>query len=165
MGSPGLPAKGFSIIVIRGMISSDTPAVMSILRESPEASLWSEKSIFESAILGTSWGTSWVAEQDGCVAGFLIGRGVADEFEILNMAVARAQRRRGIAGQLVHEALLSARKAGAKRAYLEVRASNESAISLYARHGFTQSGRRERYYESPPEDALLFTVEMNSTQQ
>lgn len=161
MGSPGLPAQGSSAILIRGMISSDAPAVMSILRESPEASFWSEKSIFESAVLGTSW----VAEQDGCVAGFLIGRGVADEFEILNMAVARAQRRRGIAAQLVREALQRAGKAGAKRAYLEVRASNESAISLYARNGFTQSGRRERYYESPPEDALLFTVEMNSTQQ
>jgi ribosomal-protein-alanine N-acetyltransferase len=161
MGSPDLPAKGSSIIVIRAMISSDVPAVVSILQESPEASLWSEKSIFGSAILGTSW----IAEQDGCVAGFLIGRDVADEFEILNMAVARAHRRRGIAGQLVREALQSAGKQGAKRAYLEVRASNEAAISLYQRHGFTQSGRRERYYESPPEDALLFTVEMISTHQ
>jgi ribosomal-protein-alanine N-acetyltransferase len=135
------------------MISSDAPNVLSILQESPEASLWPENGILESA----SHGMAWVAEQDGGVAGFLIGRVVADEFEILNMAVARAYRRRGIGGQLVRQALESSRMAGAKQAHLEVRASNEGAISLYMRYGFRQYGRRVGYYQ--------FTVEISSMQQ
>lgn len=161
MSSPSQPAKNSSIVSIRAMTSSDAPAVVSILRESPEASLWAENSIVESA----NCGMAWVAEQDSNVAGFLIGRGVADEFEILNVAVAHAYRRRGIAGQLVRVALRCSRRAGAKRAYLEVRASNGAAIFLYSRHGFVQNGRRERYYQYPAEDALLFSVEMNSMQQ
>jgi ribosomal-protein-alanine N-acetyltransferase len=157
MSSRGRSANGSSTCLIRGMISSDVPAVFSILQESPEASLWSEKSIGESSIHGMAW----VAEQNGCVAGFLIGRAVADEFEILNMGVARAHRRRGIAGQLVQEALQCSRKAGARRAHLEVRASNQAAISLYKRYGFKRYGRRERYYQSPQEGAYLLSVEIN----
>jgi ribosomal-protein-alanine N-acetyltransferase len=148
--------KGSSIVVIRGMIAADAPAVLSILQESPEASLWSENGILESIIDGMAW----VSEQDGRVAGFLIGRVVADEFEILNMGVAAAYRRRGIASRLVREALERARMAGAKKALLEVRASNEAAIHLYRRHGFQQYGQRLQYYQYPPEDAILFSVEM-----
>ena len=148
------------MIPIRRMIVSDGPAVLSILRESPEASLWSEEAIAESAVRGMAW----VAEQDGVVAGFLIGRAVADEFEILNMAVSRAHRRRGIAGELVREALRCPQMAGARRAHLEVRASNQAAIALYVRHGFQPSGRRGQYYQHPAEDALLFTLEWKSTE-
>jgi len=148
--------KGTSIVPIRGMISVDAPAVLSILQESPEASLWSENGVLESIIHGMAW----IAEQDGRVAGFLIGRVVADEFEILNMGVAAACRRQGIASRLVREALERARMAGARNAHLEVRASNEAAISLYRRHGFQQQGRRDGYYQYPQEDALLFSMEM-----
>jgi [ribosomal protein S18]-alanine N-acetyltransferase len=144
------------IVPIRGMISPDAPAVVSILQESPEASLWSENAILESILTGTAW----IAEQDGRVAGFLIGRVVADEFEILNMGVAAAYRRRGIASRLVRDALERARMAGARNAHLEVRASNEPAISLYRRHGFQQCGRRDGYYQYSLEDALLFSVEI-----
>ena len=99
-------------IGVRGMARSDIPAIFSILGESPEASLWSEGSLME---LGSS-GTAWVAEHEGIVIGFLIGRAAADEFEILNVAVARSHRRRGIATQLVAAALEWSRKAGTQRA-------------------------------------------------
>ena len=161
MGSGSKSARDPSAVAIRGMISSDVPAVLSLLRKSPEASLWSEKSLLESAAQG--W--AWVAEQDGTVAGFLIGRAVADEFEILNMAVARGHRRRGIGGQLVRQTLQRVRKSGARSAHLEVRASNQAAIHLYQLHGFAASGRREQYYQHPPEDALLFTMEWKSTEE
>jgi ribosomal-protein-alanine N-acetyltransferase len=76
-----------------------------------------------------SQGIAWAAELDGCVAGILIGRVAADEFEILNLAVRQACRRRGVATQLVRAALDYARTAGATQTYLEVRASNEAAIA------------------------------------
>ena len=38
---------------------------------------------------------------------------------------------------------------------LEVRAGNEAAIALYRGLGFRQVGRRPKYYQNPPEDALI----------
>ena len=156
--SPGREqVTSYLAVAIRRMSPSDVSHVMAILNESREAAAWSEKSLVESM----SSGMAWIAEQDGVVDGFLVGRCAADEFEILNLAVASAHRRRGIAGRLVNEALLSSINSGARRAYLEVRASNEAAISLYSRRGFNASGRRRAYYKRPVEDAILFSLHLN----
>lgn len=96
-----------------------------------------------------------MAELDGSLAGILTGRVAADEFEILNLAVGRAWRRRGAATELVTEALARARSAGAKQVYLEVRASNDGALRLYFQMGFRECGRRAGYYRDPVEDAVL----------
>jgi ribosomal-protein-alanine N-acetyltransferase len=138
---------------------SDASAAQFILEESPEASMWSIESLLESA----SRGIAWTAELDRCVAGILIGRVAADEFEILNLAVAQACRRRGVATQLVRAALDHARTAGASQTYLEVRASNEAAIGLYLRMGFSAYGRRPNYYLNPAEDAVLLALHKNET--
>jgi ribosomal-protein-alanine N-acetyltransferase len=160
MSSRSDPVQVRPAIPVRGMTSADVQAVLSILRESPETSQWSESSIQECAANGRAW----VSEVHGAVAGFLIGRLVADEFEILNMAVARGHRRRGIAGELLRHSIQQARESGARRVHLEVRASNESAIRVYVRHSFSPGGRRVRYYQDPPEDALLFSLELESTE-
>jgi ribosomal-protein-alanine N-acetyltransferase len=157
MRTPEDAIKNSSGNGIRAMSQSDVAALFSILAESPEASMWSEASLLESF----SSGSAWVAERDGRVVGFLIGRVAADEFEILNVAVARSHRRGGIASALVKAALELSRTAGARRAYLEVRASNEAAIALYVRHEFCISGRRVRYYQHPVEDAMVFSREWN----
>jgi ribosomal-protein-alanine N-acetyltransferase len=102
----------------------------------------------------------WVADRDGGVAGFLIGRSIADEFEIQNMAVAADHRRRGVGSKLLGSALEFSRIAGIARVYLEVRASNARAIELYKRHGFTECGRRTRYYRDPVEDAILLSLSL-----
>jgi ribosomal-protein-alanine N-acetyltransferase len=49
---------------------------------------------------------------------------------------------------------LGARR-GARRATLEVRRSNEGALRLYERFGFTVTGMRRGYYDKPLEDALV----------
>jgi ribosomal-protein-alanine N-acetyltransferase len=92
--------------------------------------------------------------------GFLVGKIAADEFEILNLAVAIAYRRRKVAGRLIEEALHSCKMVGVRRAHLEVRASNEAAIALYVRHGFSACGRRPKYYRNPVEDAILLSAEL-----
>jgi ribosomal-protein-alanine N-acetyltransferase len=102
-------------------------------------------------------GTGWIAEHEGRVIGFLMGRAAADEFEILNLAVTQACRRRGVATGLLQTMAAWARTAGTKRAYLEVRASNEGALALYMHHGFTACGRRTAYYQNPREDAILLS--------
>ena len=151
MYSPGEKIGNSSAIAVRRMSASDASAAISILKESPEASIWSKESLLESV----SQGIAWAAELDGRVAGILIGRVAADEFEILNLAVGKACRRRGIATQLVRSALEHVRAAGARRTYLEVRASNAGGIAFYARMGFRECGRRPDYYRDPLEDAVL----------
>ncbi len=93
------------------------------------------------------------------VAGFIIFWVVEDEMHILNLAVLPAVRRQRVAKQLVITALRLAAGKGAKRAFLEVRASNLAAQKLYSDIGFTGTSVRRDYYDSPPEDAVVMTLE------
>lgn len=82
-------------------------------------------------------------------AGFLLGRAVADEAELLTLAVAPESRRLGLGARLVARFLYQARLRGATRAFLEVSAENPAAIALYESAGFTEAGRRRGYYATP----------------
>jgi ribosomal-protein-alanine N-acetyltransferase len=85
-------------------------------------------------------------------AGFLVSRATAPgEREILNLAVAPPQRRRGVAGRLLEQEL----GRGEGSWFLEVRESNTPAIRLYQALGFRFAGRRERYYQNPPEAGIV----------
>lgn len=153
MPAAGRHFGGSEASAIRAVLPADVPAILKILEESPEASAWAESGILESA----ESGTAWVAEVEGHVAGFIIGRSAADEFEILNLAVANSHRRRGIATRLLQDVCLRTRATGTRGIYLEVRASNAPAQALYSRVGFTPCGRRARYYRDPEEDAIVFS--------
>lgn len=78
--------------------------------------------------------------------GFILIRTVADEAEILTVAVAPAGRRKGLARALVTHAAAAARTAGAARLFLEVSATNTAALALYEGLGFSEIGRRRAYY-------------------
>ena len=94
--------------------------------------------------------------------GTLLGYGgislVADEAEIITVAVSPACRRQGIARALMEHMLRLAADARAT-VYLEVRASNDPAIALYSKLGFAEVGRRKNYYRNPREDALILRKE------
>ncbi|MEZ5796091.1 MAG: GNAT family N-acetyltransferase [Paracoccaceae bacterium] len=79
-------------------------------------------------------------------AGFLLGRAVAGEAELLTLAVAPESRRLGLGRKLVARFLYQARLRGAMRAFLEVSAENPAAIALYESAGFALAGRRRGYY-------------------
>ena len=152
----GEAASDNQTFTVRRMSPADVTDALVILHESPEAAMWSVESLLEAA----SSDSAWIAEASGQKVAFLVGRSVADEFEILNLAVASAHRRRGIALRLMKEALRHAQKTGARRAYLEVRDSNKAAIALYSRFGFTECGRRPRYYQYPMEDAVVLALDL-----
>lgn len=82
-------------------------------------------------------------------AGFLLGRAVAGEAELLTLAVAPESRRLGLGARLVARFLYQARLRGATRAFLEVSAENPAAIALYESAGFADAGRRRGYYATP----------------
>ena len=89
------------------------------------------------------------------VAGFCAFWLVFDEIHINNIAMRPAFRGRGIGTALLHHILAAARELGARRATLEVRASNAEALRLYERLEFYVAGTRRNYYSNPVEDALI----------
>jgi [ribosomal protein S18]-alanine N-acetyltransferase len=98
-------------------------------------------------------------------AGFLLGRAVAGEAELLTLAVAPMARRRGLGRKLVTRFLYQARLRGAERTFLEVSARNAAAMALYESAGFVRVGQRRGYYQTPGGeriDALLMARELPS---
>ena len=93
--------------------------------------------------------------------GFILTRVIADEAEILTLAVMPKQRRQGIARSLLEAALAEARRRGASEIFLEVAETNAAAIRLYARAGFAQAGLRRDYY-GPGASALLLRKPLTS---
>lgn len=84
---------------------------------------------------------------------------VLDELHINNLAVLPELRRIGIGSTLLTFVLKKGEELGARRATLEVRRSNQKALLLYERFGFTVAGVRAGYYSKPVEDALVLWLE------
>ena len=89
------------------------------------------------------------------LGGYLIVSRYVDAWHIMNIAVSPDFRRRGIATALL-ERLFELTDDRNRRGYtLEVRVSNDGAIRLYERLGFTARGIRRGYYTDNREDALI----------
>ena len=93
--------------------------------------------------------------------GFVLGQLAADEAEILTLGVGKDSQRHGIGRRLVEALARAAKKAEARRLYLEVAADNIPALVLYKKLGFQEAGRRKAYYQrpgAPSEDALTLAL-------
>jgi ribosomal-protein-alanine N-acetyltransferase len=134
----------------------DLGEVERILKAAPEAAAWSKDALAD-AFEGSP-SHSLVGRQGEEIAGFIVGRRVADEGEILNLAVKPQHRRHGV-GRALAKALLElfAREA-VLQVFLEVRESNAEAIALYQGLGFREVERREGYYREPEEAALVLVL-------
>jgi len=144
--------------MIRTFGEAHAAAAAEILRGSPEAAQWTEWGIRE--LLGWRGVLALVSEDENKVNAFIIGRQVADEAEILNLAVILPKRRRGEGAGLLKAALEEFRARHVSRVFLEVRESNESAIAFYAGHGFSKTGRRAGYYHDPEEAAIVMEIKL-----
>ena len=91
------------------------------------------------------------------IAGFIIGRAVADEGEVLTLCVSPAVRRRGIATALI--GALEEQLAPGRGILLEVATTNQAARELYEFLGFHEIGRRPAYYKRGGQavDALVLS--------
>ena len=94
-------------------------------------------------------------DDSGAIVAFSVCWIIFDELHINTLAVAPAARRRGFATELLRFVMAEAEAAGAPKATLEVRESNDAALALYQRLGFEVSARRPGYYTNPREDALI----------
>jgi ribosomal-protein-alanine N-acetyltransferase len=144
--------------MIRNVDATDLERVRTLLASVPEAAVWSAD---DSRLALQKHLLMRVAEEEGIVCGLVVFRTMADEAEILNLAVDSTRRCRGIGSRLMEDAVAACKAARVKRIFLEVRDSNDAARKFYLRMGFTQVGRRRKYYSEPVEDALVLarTVE------
>ena len=85
-------------------------------------------------------------DETASLAGFILMRAIADEAEVLTLAVAPAFRRRGLGGDLLEAGLVLAALQGAESVFLEVAEDNHTALGLYNKAGFDTVGRRGAYY-------------------
>lgn len=96
---------------------------------------------------------------DERLVGFLCRWLVADECHILNVAVHPRMRRKGIANQLMSNAIAEAKAKGAQMVTLEVRRSNLPARSMYRKFGFEERRLRRNYYGAG-EDAIVMELKL-----
>ena len=101
-----------------------------------------------------------VAVSGDSVLGYVGSQTVMDESDMMNLAVAPACRRQGIARALITALMKALQKKGSGSLTLEVRASNAGAIALYESMGFLAVGRRPNYYFHPKEDALILRKDL-----
>ncbi len=100
------------------------------------------------------------AAEPGEVIGYVISTHVAGEAELLRIGVDLSARRKGIGRLLMMAFVGLCEELGTPEVFLEVRASNLPAITLYDRFGFSVVGTRKNYYHHPDEDACLMTAVM-----
>jgi [ribosomal protein S18]-alanine N-acetyltransferase len=114
------------------------------------------RAMYESDFLNRSTSRLYVLRTSAQkVAGYCAAWFVLDEIHVNNIAVRPELRGRGFGSALLAHVLEEGRRAGAHRATLEVRRSNDEARRLYERFGFRVAGVRRDYYTDPIEDALV----------
>ncbi len=144
---------------IRPADSTDLLAMLAIEKHAATAAHWSIEQY--EALFRASGQIALIVQEEtqqekAQVQGFIIARAIGVEWEIENIALAGAARRRGLGTRLLGEFLDLARAQGAEAVFLEVRESNRAARALYEKWSFMRSGRRQKYYKDPEEDAILY---------
>ena len=149
-------------VQLRRLETHDLDAVETIERESYPTP-WS-RSMFDAELRKASSLALGAFTADELLGYAFVSRYV-DAWHVMNVAVANAYRRRGIASALL-ERLFDVTATDPKRGYtLEVRVSNTGAIRLYEQLGFEARGVRRGYYTDNREDALIMWREPTPSQQ
>lgn len=145
--------------IIRPMTTADLDAVVAIESDSfPRP--WS-RDHFRAELNSPHSYPHVACTRNGLIAGYVCPMLVLDEAEILDVAVHRDFRGKGVGGNLVSRAIADLAARGARVVALEVRVSNLPAMALYRRLGFAAAGRRKGYYENG-EDAILMEYILDS---
>lgn len=114
---------------------------------------WSEEAV--RATLASDSGAGWVLRDAEGVVGHLLVQTMADEAEVLTIAVRPRARRQGHARTLLLGAREVWRAQGIRTAFLEVRADNHGAQALYEALGWATCGRRTAYYRDGTDAVVM----------
>ena len=145
------------MLTIRRMKESDIPEVSRLEKEIfPDP--WSEGAISET--FEQEQTLLLVAYEDRKLIGYLILYFVLEEGEIARIAVIPECRRQGVGARMLLELEDLCEDNGITKLLLDVRESNETAISFYTSYGFVQDGVRRNFYSDPQEDGILMSREI-----
>lgn len=139
-------------MIIRKMKDADTAAVAALEKEC-FSEPWSETELKKS--MQQKNYLFFVAEEKNQVLGYIGMYQILEEGDITNVAVTSSARNRGIGGRLLQTLMKDCLFLGVTCITLEVRESNQSAIHLYQKHGFSIEGVRKNYYSQPTENGLI----------
>jgi ribosomal-protein-alanine N-acetyltransferase len=148
-------------VAIRKAAPEDVPSILAIERATNAAAHWTAEQYQGRVQAGYCWVAelALAGELGGEICGFLCAHVVADEWEIENIAVVETRRHRSIGGKLMEALIGEWKQCAGAVLLLEVRESNVAARALYAKYGLREVSRRPRYYDHPPEDAVLYRRE------
>ena len=149
----GLTVPFAGDIVLRPMVAADLLEVVAIETQS-QRDPWTLQG-FAAELENVRVSQPLVAVRDGEIVGYLVAWFIADEVQIVNIAVKEDHRRQGMARFMLSCVLQSALRRGCRMAFLEVRKSNLAARRLYQSLGFAADGLRPHYYSRGREDAIL----------
>ena len=136
------------------MTEADLAEVTLLEQQNPGP--WNKKQLHDELAQPTGW--QWLArDANNTICGYLIGRTVVDEAEILRLAVATNKRRQGVAQHLLIHTFSVLLENNVRFCFLELRASNIIAHALYEKNGFQASSIRKNYYREPCENAVVMT--------
>lgn len=141
-------------MIIKEMTSEHVSAVYDI-EQSSFTHPWQLNNFFEEISNQNSF--CFVALEDDTVAGYVVVSIVLDECNLLDIAVDKSYRRKGVAKALFKKICDIAKEKDLSFVTLEVRSSNESAMLFYQSEGFDKVAVRKNYYSKPNEDAVIMT--------
>ncbi len=143
----------------RYMDEVDLPEVL-INERSAYSHPWSE-TVLRECLGGIS--ECWVVTINQTIIGHGIISHVLDEGHLLNLCIGKSWQGQGLSHQLLNFLMSRLRELGVQKLFLEVRVSNEVAVSLYKKHGFNQIGLRKAYYPAgnTREDAIVMAREID----
>ncbi|HSK47615.1 MAG TPA: tRNA (adenosine(37)-N6)-threonylcarbamoyltransferase complex dimerization subunit type 1 TsaB, partial [Coriobacteriia bacterium] len=148
----GVAGGASAFVHTRPMTPEDIPEIVAI-EEATFSDPWST-GIFMSELSAPR--RAWVVlEESGIVIGYGGVAALGDDAHVMNLAVESAHRGRGLGRLLLRRLKDLALDLGTKLVTLEVRETNEAAISLYESEGLSIAGVRRRYYSDTGEDALI----------
>ncbi len=99
----------------------------------------------------------YVAKEKGKIIGYIDYWNIETEIHVITFAVHPDWRRRQIGSRLLQFMMDDGARSHVKLYTLDVRASNQTAIRLYEKFGFRQTGLRKKYYQDNEEDALIMS--------
>lgn len=143
-------------LACRPMRRDDIQAI-AMLEKRIFASPWSENALLSELLNPRA--RYVVLERGGEIIAYAGCWLVYEEAHVNNVAVAPKYHRRGLGERIMRELARVVFSEGGTSMTLEVRASNGAAQSLYAKLGFTQRGRRKKYYSDNQEDALVMWLD------
>ena len=146
--------------MLHALTESDIPALVIIEDMTQKSAPWSAETFKQCMTIGS---LGWVIEDQHKIIGFVLLLLKAGEGHILNIAVHPDYQRRGYGQQLFNKVISVACEEKVTILFLEVRASNLSAIALYKKMGFNQIGMRKGYYvhSEGREDALVLAKDLS----